>query len=133
MGGPITQTLESDDTPPPMPFNCRPCGSGLPMALRKRVSHSARSAGRSRRWNISALLVPPRMNTAGSRLAFIDGLFYRPPAYSFCATTRPAGFTNIRYWMPLAQVATLSLERSIPRIEHFDAERSVTVTSLKLL
>ncbi len=31
--------------------------------------------------------------------------------------------------VPLAQVATLSLERSIPRIEHFDAERSVTVTS----
>jgi multidrug efflux pump subunit AcrB len=31
--------------------------------------------------------------------------------------------------VPLAQVATLSLERAIPRIEHFDAERSVTVTS----
>jgi multidrug efflux pump subunit AcrB len=31
--------------------------------------------------------------------------------------------------VPLAQLATLSLERAIPRIEHFDTERSVTVTS----
>src|SRR3984957_3696032 len=34
------------------------------MAARKIGSHSARS-GRSREWNITARLVPPRMNTAG--------------------------------------------------------------------
>src|SRR5881392_2388927 len=49
-----------------MPFSWRPCGSGLPMALRNSASHAERSAGRSRRWNIRALLVPPRMKTAGS-------------------------------------------------------------------
>ena len=31
--------------------------------------------------------------------------------------------------VPLAQVSTLTLERTLPRIEHFDTERSVTVTS----
>lgn len=31
--------------------------------------------------------------------------------------------------VPLAQLATLSLESALPRIEHFDTERSVTVTS----
>ncbi|HYW51685.1 MAG TPA: efflux RND transporter permease subunit, partial [Gemmatimonadaceae bacterium] len=31
--------------------------------------------------------------------------------------------------VPLAQLATLSLERTLPRIEHYDTERSVTVTS----
>src|SRR5471032_2484340 len=43
------------------------------MALRNRASHVARSAGRSRRWNIRALLVPPRMKTAGSR--FIPAVY----------------------------------------------------------
>jgi multidrug efflux pump subunit AcrB len=31
--------------------------------------------------------------------------------------------------VPLGQVATLTLERTLPRIQHFDGERSVTVTS----
>jgi multidrug efflux pump subunit AcrB len=31
--------------------------------------------------------------------------------------------------VPLAQVASLSLERTLPRIQHYDTERSVTVTS----
>ena len=31
--------------------------------------------------------------------------------------------------VPLAQVASLSLERTLPRIEHYDAERSVAVTA----
>ena len=31
--------------------------------------------------------------------------------------------------VPLAQLSSLTLERTLPRIEHFDTERSVTVTS----
>ena len=58
------QIFDSDEMPPPMPFNCRPLGSGLPMAARKIGSHWPRS-GRSRWWNMTARLVPPRMKTAG--------------------------------------------------------------------
>ena len=58
------QIFESDEMPPPIPFNCRPFGSGLPIAARKIGSQEARS-GKSFRWNITARLVPPRMNTAG--------------------------------------------------------------------
>src|SRR6185295_4364115 len=57
-------TFDNDEMPPPMPLSCRPFGSGLPIAARKIGSHSARS-GRSRAWNITARLVPPRMKTAG--------------------------------------------------------------------
>ena len=58
------QTLDNEEIPPPMPFNCRPFGSGLPMAARKIESHAPRS-GKSFARNITARLVPPRMNTAG--------------------------------------------------------------------
>src|SRR3954451_21160115 len=62
--GASTQTFDNDERPPPMPFNCRPLGSGLPIAARKIGSHCGRG-GRSRAWNITARLVPPRMKTAG--------------------------------------------------------------------
>ena len=65
LDGPTTHTFESEEMPPPMPSSCRPYGSGLPIAARKISSHSARSLGRSRALNTMALLVPPRMNTAG--------------------------------------------------------------------
>ena len=66
--GLTTTTLLSDEMPPPMPSSWRPCGSGLPRAARKSASHSARSAGRSRRWKKRPLLVPPRRKTAGSAI-----------------------------------------------------------------
>src|SRR5665213_3924168 len=61
------QTFDNDDTPPPMPLSWRPFGSGLPISARNIGSHSARSS-RSRAWNITARLVPPRMNTAGREM-----------------------------------------------------------------
>src|SRR5215472_1294652 len=64
-------TFDSEEIPPPMPLSCRPFGSGLPIAARKIGSHSARS-GRSRAWNITARLVPPRMNTAGMASCGMD-------------------------------------------------------------
>ena len=48
-----------------MPSSCRPKGSGDPIAAVNKSSHAARSAGKSRAWNMIALLVPPRMKTAG--------------------------------------------------------------------
>jgi hypothetical protein len=48
-----------------MPLSCRPLASGEPIAAQKIASQRAGSAGRSAALNISPLLVPPRMNTAG--------------------------------------------------------------------
>src|SRR5262252_3187709 len=61
----MTHTLESEEMPPPMPSSWRMFGSGEPMTERKIGSHSSRT-GRSRAWKITALDVPPRMNTAGN-------------------------------------------------------------------
>src|SRR5215217_2260534 len=69
--GPTTQTLDSDEMPPPMPSSWRPYGSGLPIAARKISSHAARSRGRSFALKTIALLVPPRMKTAGILSCFI--------------------------------------------------------------
>ena len=65
LDGAITQTLEREDTPPPIPSSWRPLGSGEPMAARKIASHAARSAGRSLTSNTRPFDVPPRMNSAG--------------------------------------------------------------------
>src|SRR5689334_18550822 len=62
----MTHTLESEEIPPPMPSSWRIFGSGEPITERKIESHSSRAAGRSRAWKITALDVPPRMNTAGN-------------------------------------------------------------------
>src|SRR5204863_6178539 len=70
----MTHTLESDDTPPPMPLSWRMLGSGEPITERKIGSHSAREAGRSRAWKTMALDVPPRMNTADSFFWGMDHL-----------------------------------------------------------
>ena len=64
VGGPTTQTFDSDEMPPPMPSSWRPLGSGLPIAARKMRPTASRSRGRSSARNIIALLVPPRMKTA---------------------------------------------------------------------
>src|SRR5262245_66673411 len=77
LGGPITHTFDSDETPPPMPSSWRMLGSGEPMNERKIGAHSLRLAGRSRAWSTTAFDVPPRMKTAGSfrcdmaRLVFV--------------------------------------------------------------
>src|SRR5215470_16256710 len=71
----MTHTLESEDTPPPMPSSWRLFGSGEPMTERKIGSHASREAGRSRAWKMTALDVPPRMNTAGS---FFCGMGHLP-------------------------------------------------------
>jgi len=64
---PMMQIFDSEEMPPPMPSSCRPFGSGEPITCRKIGSQSAGSAGRSSFRNITALEVPPRMNTARSR------------------------------------------------------------------
>ena len=73
----MTQTLDREDTPPPMPLSWRMLGSGEPIAERKIGSHSARDSGRSRAWKTIALDVPPRMKTAGSFLCGMDHLISR--------------------------------------------------------
>ena len=70
----MTQTLDKEDTPPPMPLSWRMLGSGEPITERKIGSHSAREAGRSRAWKTMALDVPPRMKTAGSFFCGMDHL-----------------------------------------------------------
>ena len=45
LGGPITHTFDSDETPPPMPSSWRMLGSGEPMNERKIGAHSSRLAG----------------------------------------------------------------------------------------
>ena len=45
--------------------------TGLPIAARNISSQRARSTGRSFCWNTMALLVPPRMNTAGILICFM--------------------------------------------------------------
>src|SRR5438477_4361946 len=67
----MTQILDKDEIPPPMPSSCRPLGSGEPITCRKIGSQSFRFSGRSSRRNITAFDVPPRMNTARSRLISI--------------------------------------------------------------
>ena len=42
VGAPTMHTFDSEEIPPPIPFNCRPFGSGLPIAARKIGAHSAR-------------------------------------------------------------------------------------------
>src|SRR5580692_7069148 len=64
VGGPTTQTFESDDSPPPMPSSWRPFGSGEPITDTKIGSQSALSAGRSCRLKTTAFDVPPRMKVA---------------------------------------------------------------------
>ena len=63
----MTQTLESEETPPPMPSSWRPLGSGAPIAARKMGPQASRSRGRSSARSISAFEVPPRMKTARNR------------------------------------------------------------------
>src|SRR5580698_6108429 len=54
-----------------MPSSWRPLASGLPTTPRKIGAHCARSIGKSSARNITALLVPPRMNTARNAIWFI--------------------------------------------------------------
>src|SRR5215831_18142557 len=81
----MTHTLESEETPPPMPSSWRMFGSGEPMTERKIRCHSSRAAGRSRAWKITALDVPPRMNTAGN---------------FFCGMGSPCGILRSRLQLP---------------------------------
>src|SRR5215510_2370631 len=63
---PMRAALLSDEIPPPRPSIWRPSGSGLPSAVRMILSRVTWSYGAitSSRKN-TALLVPPRINTAG--------------------------------------------------------------------
>src|SRR5450631_2977085 len=71
----MMQIFDKEEIPPPMPSSCRPLGSGEPITCRKMGSQSLGFSGRSSLRNITALEVPPRMNTAGSR-AFAIGFPY---------------------------------------------------------
>src|SRR5262249_28940522 len=84
----MTHTLESEDTPPPMPSSWRMFGSGEPMTARKIGSHASRERGRSRARKMIALDVPPRMKTAGSLFCGIGHLAVRP---DITRTNYPAG------------------------------------------
>src|SRR5215471_14632858 len=79
--GPMIQTLDNDESPPPIPSSWRPLGSGLPSAATKMRSHNERSRGRWSCRNMMALLVPPRIKTAGILTCFTYRLF--EPRFNF--------------------------------------------------
>src|SRR6516164_2855637 len=77
----MIQTLDNDESPPPIPPSWRPLGSGLPSAATKMQSHNERSRGRLSCRNMMSLLVPPRMKATGILTCFTYRLF--EPAFSF--------------------------------------------------
>src|ERR1700749_1331737 len=69
------QIFDKEEIPPPMPPSWRPLESGEPITCRKMGSQSLGFSGRSSLRNITALEVPPRMNTARSRSIAMYFLF----------------------------------------------------------
>lgn len=64
----MTQILEVEEIPWPIPLSCRPLVSGEPMALERIGCQSASFAGRCVRLIMRPLEVPPRTNEAGKLL-----------------------------------------------------------------
>src|SRR6266446_6453679 len=109
-----------------MPSSWRPLGSGEPMTCRKMGSQFFGFAGRSSRRNITAFDVPPRMNTARSRLVSISSsLLAQGIGIQANDIGRPARLRRIALqyqWIVarhnMSRGRSQTLHRTIP-IEHF--------------